>query len=110
MAVPSKLRTLHDDGNISAHSLVVGPHTVGRAQWKWPPGVPQWASCGAGERRLRLARGSTRTQGPNLERLSWVSSQPEHNVLSVPTGNPEEESCTWPSAGCVLVLAFYSFS
>ena len=49
-------------------------------------------------------------QGPNLERLSWVSSQPEHNVLSVPTGNPEEESCTWPSAGCVLVLAFYSFS
>lgn len=54
-------------GNIGAHSLVVGPHTVGRAQWKWPPGVPQWALCGAGERRRRLVRGGTRTQGPNLE-------------------------------------------
>lgn len=55
-------------GNISAHSLVMGPHAVGRAQWQWPPGVPQWASCGAGERRPRLVRGGTRTQGPILER------------------------------------------
>lgn len=49
-------------------------------------------------------------RGGVWSRLSWVSSQPEHNVLSVPTGNPKEENCTWPSAGCVLAPAFYSFS
>lgn len=47
-------------------------------------------------------------RGDVWSRLSWVSSQPGHNVLSVPTGNPKE-NCTWPSAGCVLVPAFYSF-
>lgn len=56
----------------------------------------------------RVREAALGPRGGVWSRLSWVSSQPEHNVLSVPTGNPKEENCTWPSAGCVLVPAFYS--
>ena len=76
------------------------------ASWRPTVGFKQvQAAKAVGGREAALGpRGGIRRQ------LSRVSSQPEHNVLSVPTGNPTEEHCTWPSAGCVLVPAFYSSS
>lgn len=76
-----------------------------KMSWRW---LGLYSTVGdrrnsfAGKPRLKH---STRTQRPREGSSPHrISSEPEHNVLSSPTGNPEEEKCTQPLLG-----VFYSW-